>query len=141
MSQWMQCSFIQTSPTWADSVCSLHPDTHDGFDEDTHRRVKKQVREDEREFRSKRDRLRNIIARAFEPEPGPVAEEVKATAAPYVERLESGTQRIDYAALERNHAVMDELLAFQDALRAEFRNRMAIANDDEDVMILASQWS
>ena len=142
MSQWMQCSFIQTSPTWADSVCSLHPDTHDGFDDtEVRKRIKKQVREDEREFRSKRDRLRNIIARAFEPERGPVAEDVKAAAAPYVERLESGAQRIDYAALERNQAVMDELLAFQDSLRTEFRNRMAIANDDEDVMILASQWS
>ena len=116
-------------------------DMHDGFDENAQKRVKKQVREEEKAFRSKRDRLRNIIARAYEPEPGPVAEDIKAAAAPYVERLESGAQRIDYAALERNQAVMDELLAFQDALRVEFRNRMAIANDDEDVMILASQWS
>ena len=141
MSQWMQCNWIQQTPTWADSVCSIHPDTHDGFDEDAHKRVKEKVRSEEREYRSKRDRLRNIIARAYEPEPGPVAEEVKAAAAPYVERMESGAQRIDYAALERNQAVMDELLAFQDALRVEFRNRMALANDDDDVMILASQWS
>ena len=138
MSQWMQCNFIQTSPTWADSVCSLHPDTHDGVDSDD---IRRRVRNEEREFRSKRDRLRNVIERAYEPEPGPVAEEIKAAAAPYVERLESGAQRIDYAALERNQAVMDELLAFQDALRVEFRNRMALANDDDDVMILASQWS
>ena len=60
---------------------------------------------------------------------------------PYVERLESGAKRIDYAALERNKAVMDELLAFQSALRNEFNERMAIANDDEDVMILTALWN
>lgn len=143
MSQWMQCTpqWAQITQTWADSVCNIHPDTHDGFDEDVQKRVKKQVREDEKAFRSKRDKLRNLIERAFEPEPGPIAEEVKSVAAPYVERLESGSPRIDYEALERNKAVMDSLLAYQDALRLEFRNRMAIENDDEDVMILASQWN
>ncbi len=117
-------------------------DTHDGVDdEDVRKRVKERVREEEKAFRSKRDRLRNIIEKAFEPEPGPVAEEIKATAAPYVERLESGTPRIDYAALERNKAVMEELLALQDSLRSEFQKRMAIANDDEDVMLLTALWN
>ena len=36
---------------------------------------------------------------------------------------------------------MDELLAFQSALRNEFNERMAIANDDEDVMILTALWN
>ena len=117
-------------------------DTHDGVDDtEVRKRVRKQVREDEKEFRSKRDRLRSVIARAFEPEAGPVAEAVKAAAAPYVERLESGAQRIDYVAIERNAKIMDELLAYQGALRTEFRARMDIENDDEDVMILASQWN
>ena len=143
MSQWMQCNWIQQTPTWADSVCNIHPDTHDGFDDtEVRKRVREQVREDEKAFRSKRDRLRSIIVRAFEPEAaGPVAEEVKAAAAPYVERLESGAPRIDYAAIERNAAVMDALLAYQGALRTEFRARMDLENDDEDVMILASQWN
>lgn len=117
------------------------PDTHDGVDDtDVRRKVKERVREEEREFRSKRDRLRNVIERAFAPEPGPVAEEVKAVAAPYVERLESGAPRIDYEALERNKAVMAEILDFQDALRREYEARMAQENDDEDVMIVAAMW-
>ena len=141
MSQWMQCSFIQTVPTWADSVCNIHPDKHDGFDDtEVRKRVKEQVRDEEKAFRSKRDRLRSIIARAYEPDSGPVAEEVKSVASPYVERLESGSPRIDYEALERNAKVMEDLLAFQGSLRTEFQNRMSIANDDEDVMILTSLW-
>ena len=118
------------------------PDTHDGFDDTEFRkRVREQVREDEKAFRSKRDRLRSIIERAFEPEPGPVAQEVKAAAAPYVERLESGAPRIDYAAIERNKAVMADLLAFHDALRSEYRARIELENDDEDVMILTALWN
>jgi len=117
-------------------------DTHDGFDdEEVRKHVKERVREEEKAFRSKRDRLRNLIERAFEPEPGPVAEEIKAAAAPYVERMESGAQRIDYQALERNKAVMDGLLAYQGALRSEFKARMELANDDEDVMILTALWN
>lgn len=107
-------------------------DTHDGFDED----VRKRVHDDEEAFRSKRDKLRSVIELAFEPEPGPVAAEVKAIAEPYVERLESGAPRIDYAALERNAAVMAEILAFQERLRAEFRARMDAANDDEDAVLM-----
>ena len=119
------------------------PDTHDGFDDtEVRKRVREQVREEEKAFRSKRDRLRAIIERAFEPEPGPVAVEVKAAAAPYVDRLESGALRIDYAALEkRNAVVMAEILAFQDALRNEFQARMALENDDEDVMLVAALWN
>ena len=33
MSQWMQCNFIQTSPTWADATCNIKPSggyTHPG---------------------------------------------------------------------------------------------------------------
>ncbi len=142
MSQWMQCNWIQQSPTWADSVCSIHPDTHDGFDDDARKRVKERVREEEKEFRSKRDRLRAVIAKAWEPDPGPVAQEVKALAEPYVEKLESGALRVDYNALERrNKAVMADLLSYQDALRGEYQARMDLANDDEDVMILPALWN
>ena len=126
---------------WGDSWGSIAvPDTHDGFDEDSHRLVKEEQARREKDFRSARSRLREVLERAWgEPEPGPVAAEVKAIAEPYVERLESGRLRVDYAALEkRNAAVMAELLAFQDALRGEFQARMELANDDEDVMILAS---
>lgn len=139
MSQWMQCNWIQQSPTWADSVCSIQPDTHDGVDSDD---IRRRVKAEEKAFKSARQRLREVIAQAYDPNPGPVAQEVKALAAPYVERLESGNLRVDYKALEsRNKAVLAELLAFQDALRTEFNSRMAIANDDEDVMILTALWN
>ena len=134
MAQWMQCNWIQQSPTWADSVCSLHPDTHDGFDED----VRKRARDDEKAFKGASERLRETIARAYDPEHGKVAEEIQALAAPYVERLESGAPRIDYAALERNKAGMREILSFQDAMRAEYEARMA-SEDDDDVLLLT--WS
>lgn len=141
MAQWMQCSFIQTSPTWADSVCSLRPDTHDGFDEDTHKRVKESQSQRDKAFKSARERLREVIERAWDgPAPeGSVAAEVKTVASPYVERLESGSLRIDYRSLQRQDD-MATLLAFQDSLRSEYQARMALEQDDEEVMILAL-WS
>lgn len=116
-------------------------DTHDGFDEDIHKHVKEKERAEAKRFKSKREQLREVIAKAYDPEHGKVAAEVQAIAAPYVERLESGAPRIDYQALELNKAVMAEILAFQDALRAEFNARMDRENDDEDVMLLTTLWS
>ena len=142
MAQWMQCDFIQTTPTWADAACNISPaDTHDGIDDETRKRVKERVRDEEKSFKSRRERLREVLERAWDgpQEEAPVAAEVREIAAPYVERLESGAPRIDYAAIECNRAVMAELLAFQGALRQEFERRMELENDDEDVMILA-QW-
>ena len=115
-------------------------DTHDGFDEDAQKRVKERVRAEEKAFRSKRDRLREVIASAYDPAPSAVAAEVQALAAPYVERLESGAPRIDFAAIERNKKVMAEILSFQDTMRSEYQARAALEQDDEDVMTLAL-WS
>ena len=110
-------------------------DTHDGFDEDGYRHAKEKERAEADRFKSRRELLRETIALAYDPEHGKV--EVQALAEPYVERLESGTPRIDYQALERNKAVMAEILAFQDSLRAEFEARVAAyEQDEEDVMIL-----
>ena len=111
------------------------PDTHDGFDEDSHRRAKDAERKHAKDFRSARERLRETIARAYDPEHGKVAEEVQALAAPYVERLESGAPRIDFAALERHKAVMAQILEYQDALRAEYQKRLD-DEDEADVMLL-----
>ena len=113
-------------------------DTHDGFDEDSHAKAKDAERRHAKEFRSARERLRGIIERAWDG-PGPVAAEVQSAASPFVEILESGTPRIDYAALERNKAVMAEILAFQDAMRAEYQARED--EDDEDDVMLLTQWS
>ena len=111
-------------------------DTHDGFDEDSHRLVKEEQSRRDKEYLSKRQRIRELLTQAWEPDPGPVAQEVMALAAPYVERLESGSLRVDYKALQRKQA-QDALLAFQDDLRAEFEARMrAFEDDEEDVMIL-----
>ena len=110
---------------------------HDGFDEDSHRLVKEEQARKEKDFRSARSRLREVIKRAWDgPQPEPVAAQVRSLASPYVERLESGAPRIDYAAIERNKTVMAKVLAFQDELRSEFQARMAAYEDDEDVALL-----
>lgn len=127
----MQCSFIQTSTVWADSACSIHPDTHDGVDSDD---VKRRVRKEEKAFKSARERLREVIEQAWDGPQTEVVAEIKAIAEPHVQRLESGALRIDYQALARHRK---ELLAFQDSLRAEYQKRLALEQDDEDVMILA----
>lgn len=107
----------------------LIDDTHDGFDED---RKKK-----DSEFRGKRERLREVLTQAWDGT-GEVATEVKALAAPFVDILESGALRIDYAAMEkRNAEVMAEILAFQDSLRAEYQAR---EDDEKDVEFLIL-WS
>ena len=112
-----------------------------GWDEKADKRIKRELREDAKRFKSKREQLREIIAKAYDPDHGKVAAEVQAVAAPYVERLESGKSQVDYAAIERNKAVMAEILSFQDALRREYQARMDIENDDEDVMIVAALWN
>ena len=120
-----------------DAVSTI--DTHDGFDEDVYRRAKESLSKQDKAFKSARERLREVIERAWDgpqEEPAPLAAEVRAIAAPHVERLESGALRIDYESLAKHRR---ELLAFENALRAEFERRMAIEADDEDVMILA-QW-
>ena len=113
-------------------------DTHDGIDEDSHRKVRESQAAKDKAFKSARERLREVLTQAWDgPQAdAPVAAEVRAIAAPHVERLESGALRIDYESLAKHRR---ELLAFENALRAEFERRMAIEADDEDVMILA-QW-
>lgn len=136
MAQWMQCTpqWSQITPTWADSVCNI--DTHDGVDE---AEVRKRVRSEEKAFKGARERLRELLERAWDgPQPEPVAALVREIAAPYVERMESGALRIDYEALTKHRR---ELLAMQDALRTEFEARIAAENDDEDVMLLTALWN
>lgn len=111
-------------------------DTHDGIDEDTHRRTKDDLARRDKSFKSERERLREVLTQAWDG-PGVVASEVKELASPFVEILESGALRIDYEAIDRHQA---ELLAFHDALRAEYQRRMDIEQDDEDVMLLTS-WN
>ena len=104
-------------------------DTHDGFDKERKRK--------EREFRNARERLRDVLDFAWEQiEPSPVALEVKALAAPHVERLESGALRVDYAALERQQAA---LLAFHAQLRSEYEARLA--DEDEEEVEILTLWS
>jgi len=54
MAQWMQCNFIQTTPTWADAACNITTttDTHDGFDSRKHDHDKR---------REAKDRLREML--------------------------------------------------------------------------------
>ena len=110
--------------------------THDGVDEHSYRRAKEAIAKQEKAFKSAKERLREVIERAWDgPQADtPQAAEVRAIAAPHVERLESGALRIDEAALHKHRK---ELLAFHAALRQDFERRIAIDEDDEDVMILA----
>lgn len=115
-------------------------DTHDGFDEDLPRRVRRDLRAADERFRGARERLRDVLTQAWDG-PGPVAAEVKALAAPYVDVLESGALRIDYAAIERrNREVLDGVLAFEAALRAEFAARIAAYEQDEEDVMLLTGW-
>lgn len=140
MTQWVQCNFIQITPTWADAACNISPDTHDGFDEEVHKKIKKELDLKDKSFKSQRDRLRTVLERAWDG-PGPVSIEVQALSSPFVERLESGDLRIDYASLEkRKKEVMNKILEFQDELRSEFAKRMAFEQDEEDIELLI-QWS
>ena len=96
--QWTQCNFIQITPAWADVACNVVP-LRGGLDEGADKRIKRELREDAKKFKSKREQLREIIARAYDPDHGKVAAEVQVIAAPYVERLESGKPQVDYAAI------------------------------------------
>lgn len=114
----MQCSFIQTVPTWADAVCNIHADTHDGFDS-----AFKKRREEEGDSKQ---RLHDFLQAAFSE--GVV--EVTQVAEPYVERLESGRIEIDWPAIEGEVRVKLEALEVLEASRRE------LEQDEEDVMIL-----
>lgn len=112
-------------------------DTHDGFDDiEVRRHVKDAQAHKDKAFKSARERLRETLAFAWDGPQTEAAVEVKAIAAPHVERLESGALRIDYAALARHRR---ELLAFHDALRAEYQ-AAEIERDEEEVEIL-TLWS
>ena len=136
-----QSDAFQTNAFQIDAAPVVASTLRGGWDEKADKRIKRELREDAKRFKSKREQLREIIAKAYDPDHGKVAAEVQAVAAPYVERLESGKSQVDYAAIERNKAVMAEILSFQDALRREYQARMDIENDDEDVMIVAALWN
>lgn len=126
---------------WAEGAAT-GDDTHDGVDDtEVRKHVREKVREDEKAFRSKRERLREVLKQAWDG-PGAVAAEVQDVARPYVDILESGALRIDYAGLEaKRAAVMGEILAFEDSLRAEFDARMAAHEDDEESVMLLALWN
>ena len=63
-----------------------------------------------------------------------VAAEVKEISAPHVQRLESGSVRLDYESLAKHRK---ELLAFHSQLRSEYEARIALDEDEEEVMLLS----
>ena len=114
-------------------------DTHDGFDTDSYRLAKEAQQRHDKEFSEARKRLREVLRAAWDG-PGKVAEEVREIASPYVDILESGALRIDYAALEsRRSEVMAELLAFQDRLGEEFQALMRESDEDDSIALLMNQ--
>ena len=125
MAAWMQCSFIQTVPTWADAACNVSVDTHDGFDSNKKR---------EEERRESQARLRAMLVDAVDPQAAvPAPAEAVALAAPHLERLESGRIRIDWDAIARDVAAQARL----EALAAEHeRRRLEFEADEEDVTLL-----
>ena len=116
--------------SWYHTDADDTTDTHDGFDKERKKR--------DSDYRSRRERLRETLTQAWDG-PGPVAAELKALASPFVEILESGALRIDEAAIQARHAaVMDEVLALQAAMRAEYQ--AARDDEDEDDIVLLT-WS
>ena len=109
-------------------------DTHDGVDE----RVRKRVKRDEEAFKSARERLRDALQLAWDG-PGDVAAEIRELASPFVDVLESGALRVDYAALEAKNAAA--VLELEASLRAEFQARMAAFEADEEDAVLLLTWS
>lgn len=131
-----QSNAFQKNAFQIDAVAVVTRDTHDGFDEESHKRIKEELGERAKAFKSARERLREALEFAWDGPQTEAAAEVKAIAAPHVERMESGALRIDYAALAKHRR---ELLAFHAALRSEYDARIAAEQDEEEVMILL--WS
>ena len=131
-----QSDAFQNDAFQIDASPATTPDTHDGFDEHSHRRVKESQAAKDRAFKSTRERLREVLERAWDGPQTEAAAEVKQIASPFVEILESGKLRIDYAALA---AQEDQLLSFHAELRREYEKR--IEDEDEENVEFLALWS
>jgi hypothetical protein len=129
---WIQCNFIQTTPTWADAACNISPDTHDGGDYDR-RRKKHDAEQKERIRRYRRDRehLRDTIRAAFEARYEPAV----AALSPYMAQdMAAGPQTpIDYGALLTAASALRALADFEERMGARMRE---IDDDDDEVLLL-----
>ena len=108
-------------------------DTHDGSDS-RRKRVEDVPGFDEKHHeREDKARLRDMLARAVDPEAFRVPEEALAAAEPVFERLESGAVRIDWKRIERENVLRAQLYAYA----AEYeRARLEFEQDEEDVSLL-----
>lgn len=125
--QWMQCDFIQTEPEWADAVCSVTPDTHDGDATE----VRKRQRERDEAFRAERERLREQLRYAMDgPAVEDVAEELAEIALPQATdaRLRAPHELID---LDRLMQRLDLRMRIE-----EMAARRRAEEDDDDMLLL-----
>ena len=143
----MQCSpqWAQTSPTWADSVCSVTNPNFGGYPTPVFPDNPEQERERKARWdgeKAKTEAIRKLVRKAFglEPDAAPlpaaVAEEVRDAAQPYV-REKRGKPRVDWQALEAARATVAllEQLAFEARERAM---RDAAEQDDEEIILMAA---
>lgn len=61
MAQWMQCDFIQQTPTWADSVCSLAPGVIGGGGDERRQARALNLRDRQRHDAEEVDRIINAL--------------------------------------------------------------------------------
>ena len=128
MSQWMQCNFIQTTPTWADAVCSLQPDTHDGG---WHQKIeKKKVDEPAKLYKSSRAKLREDIIFAMDgPAESAVLEAIRPEVTP-----EDLNDAPDFEPMLAG--LLSQTEALRKIARAVLEERAAQEADDEEAVTL-----
>lgn len=102
-------------------------DTHDGFDGNRKR--------DESE-REAKDRLRDMLQRAIDPQSVPVPAEALEAAAPVFKRLESGDVRIDWRRIERENVLRAQLYAYAAEYERVRLESEAEEDDAETVAVL-----
>ena len=128
MSQWIQCNFIQTVPTWADAACNL--DTHDGLDPWHQRIEKKAVDELARLYKSSRAKLREDIIFAMD---GPAESAVLEAIRPEVTPEDLNVSP-DFEPMLAG--LLSQTEALRRIARAVLEERARHDDDEEAIMLL-----
>ncbi len=131
MSQWMQCSFIQTNPTWGDLVCSI--DFHDGGTKKPwHQNL--EFRKRAESYRTDKEALAEDIRFALE---SPIESEVLDVIRENIE-----PEELKALAAPDYEPELKSLLSQTEALRKiarlvmEEHERQMEADDEEAIMLL-----
>ena len=138
MSQWMQCSFIQTVPIWADSACNIG-DTHDGGRKPWYQKIEKsEVDKRAKEYRSSRERLRDDIVFAMDgPIEGEVLDVIRAELDPEdFAKFGAPDYEPELRGLLSQTEALRKLAMLVLEERARVEMEMAEQDDEESIMLL-----